>query len=200
MIDSGKKCICIQTQLTSPLMTWHTCLVHHKHLSDETGGNRDGHWEKPASFNFEEFLRGGEGKWGKIYLRHSTGLNKVTMEKYWYFVHGNTTTDRKNPGKNEADWCKVRGIHETGGTLTVLLWDKCDVFFNTKLPLKARILFICSHMTIKHSYLYCSALWAFCTSWTQRWWDRVLCPWVVSLRCAVSGSPDPIYNHRFCFS
>lgn len=39
--------------------------MHHKHFSDETGGNRDGHWEKPVSFNFEEFLRGGEGKWGK---------------------------------------------------------------------------------------------------------------------------------------
>lgn len=54
--------------------------------------------------------------------------------------------------------------------------------------------------SLKHPYLSCSASWPFCTSWTQRWWDKVLCPWVVSLRCAVSGSPDPIYNHRFCFS
>lgn len=28
----------------------------------------------------------------------------------------------------------------------------------------------------------------------------VSCPWVVSLQCAVSASPDPTYSHRFCSS
>lgn len=55
-------------------------------------------------------------------------------------------------------------------------------------------------MVLWHPYLSCSASWPFCTSWTQRWWDRVLCPWVVSLQCAASEFPDPTYSHRFCFS
>lgn len=117
-------------------------------------------------------------------------------------------------GHNRAV-CKALGLHETGGAKWGwgrrgggVSWDKWCVFFYyaPQYPLNLKREHgwgtdpVYRHAAVERPYLSCSASWPFCTSWTQQWWDRVLCPWVVSLQCAASGFPDPTYSHRFCFS
>lgn len=85
------------------------------------GGNRDGHWGN-LQFVLWRIPRrkgretGREG--GKIYLRKVLAQKKAAMEKYWYFMHRNTTTHLKKSRrwKNKTER-KVQGLHETGGTL-----------------------------------------------------------------------------------
>lgn len=71
---------------------------------------------------------------GKIYLRISAGSNKAAMEKYWYFMHGNTTMHLKNidvkkTRLSERYKCCMKQVELWKGE-RVLLWDKWAVFFN----------------------------------------------------------------------
>lgn len=73
---------------------------------------------------------------GKIYLRKRAGSRKAAMEKYWYFMRGNTTVHLKN-----ADGEKTRLSARYKGYMKqvelwegeiVPLWDKWAVFFNIR--------------------------------------------------------------------
>lgn len=123
--------------LTSLLTTWHTCCVHHKYLSgwqEET----ETAIEETCSSYFEEFHGGKDGRRGERGKKYTSekvlAQNKAAMEKYWYFMHGNTTTHLKNADVEKTrlnawykGYMKQVELWEGEG---VLLWDKWAVFFN----------------------------------------------------------------------
>lgn len=87
------------------------------------GGNRDFYWEKPADLslkNSSEEKKGSGESWGKY-------TSDIVLDWPRSHLKKNTTAYHINAGKNKADWGKARGLHETGGTLSVLLWGMWDV-------------------------------------------------------------------------
>lgn len=204
--------------LTSHLMAWHTCCVHRKYLSswrEET----ETAIEETCSSYFEEFHWGEEGRWGKnIPQKKKKKKNWLEQGPPWKNTDISCTetplcTSKTQTLKKQSLSARYKRLHETGGTQRGGNGISGLFFFNihqssvkwTWMEFGRTDRIALSHTPpygrmVRHPYLSCSASWPFCTSWTQRWWDRVLCPWVVSLQCAASGSPDPTYSHRFCFS